>query len=410
MRPAHYLSSNLYTTLAADRETGNRFCVFDFQVSPLIGGPDAHTHRNEWESFFVSQGTVTFVHGVSPNPPYNYVESDSNAGTLVYGSQGPIHGFKNTTGQAARIFSFVQPCGLDQFFHNSGEEVVDFNSPIPAISNDEIVRTAFWAEQRGDGLWQLGNPPPVLPADTPAQVISAITDSSRPTETGPFGEKRVVLLTPAEVGNITGATAFCGPGRPGRPGGTVKYSYFKLANQQSDFPTTYTSQNTETFYTLGGTLSFNFGGLINTTVAVETGTYVQIEPGVPFSMANLKVDGQTTSVPVQALTVTVIPPICPSSSPSTATTTAVAGPKNATATQNQFQLDGTASTSFDGKPLEYQWFLVAGSLSAAISAANTATPLVQFNSGPGAYSFMLTVTDSSGKTSSDTVTINYVGR
>src|SRR2546425_828202 len=60
-RPAHYLSSNLYTTLAADRETGRRFCSFDFQVAPNGGGPDAHTHKNEWETFFVEQGTVTFT-------------------------------------------------------------------------------------------------------------------------------------------------------------------------------------------------------------------------------------------------------------------------------------------------------------------------------------------------------------
>jgi hypothetical protein len=92
-----------------------------------------------------------------------------------------------------------------------------------------------------------------------------------------------------------------------------------------------------------------------------------------------------------------------------ATTTAVAGPKNVTATTNQFQLDGTKSTSFDGKPLTYQWSSISSGTSAAISNGNTATPLVQFTSGAGAYSFVLTVTDSSGKTASDTVTINYVG-
>ena len=92
------------------------------------------------------------------------------------------------------------------------------------------------------------------------------------------------------------------------------------------------------------------------------------------------------------------------------TTTAVAGPKGATSVVNQFQLDGTKSTSFDGKPLTYQWALIQPGPTASISNANTATPLVQFNSGAGAYSFVLTVTDSSGKTASDTVTINYIGR
>ena len=92
-----------------------------------------------------------------------------------------------------------------------------------------------------------------------------------------------------------------------------------------------------------------------------------------------------------------------------ATTTAVAGPKNVTATVNQFQLDGTKSSSFDGKPLTYQWALISGSPTAAISNGNTATPLVQFDAGAGSYSFVLTVTDSAGHTASDTVTVRYVG-
>jgi phospholipase C len=92
-----------------------------------------------------------------------------------------------------------------------------------------------------------------------------------------------------------------------------------------------------------------------------------------------------------------------------ATTTAVAGPKNATATSNQFQLDGTKSTSFDGKTLTYQWAVITPGPTASISNGNTATPLAQFNSGAGAYSFVLTVTDSAGKTASDTVTISYIG-
>ena len=91
------------------------------------------------------------------------------------------------------------------------------------------------------------------------------------------------------------------------------------------------------------------------------------------------------------------------------TTAAVANPKNATVTQRQYQLDGTASTSADGKLLIYAWTLTPGSPAAAINGANTATPTVQFASGTNNYSFTLTVTDSTGKTSTDTATINYVG-
>jgi phospholipase C len=99
-----------------------------------------------------------------------------------------------------------------------------------------------------------------------------------------------------------------------------------------------------------------------------------------------------------------------SGSPSsgTMTTMAVASPKNATVVARQMQLDGTASTSFDGKPLSFQWTIPAGSQQAAISGANTATPTVQFGIGRGSYTFQLTVTDSTGGTSTDTVTVNFV--
>ena len=91
-------------------------------------------------------------------------------------------------------------------------------------------------------------------------------------------------------------------------------------------------------------------------------------------------------------------------------TTAVANPKNATVVQKQFQLDGTGSTSADGKPLTYLWAVAQGSPAVALTGQNTATPTVQFDSGYGYYTFTLTVTDSTGNMATDTSTILYVGR
>jgi len=90
-------------------------------------------------------------------------------------------------------------------------------------------------------------------------------------------------------------------------------------------------------------------------------------------------------------------------------TSAVASPKSATAVANQIALDGSMSTSSDGKPLTYLWTIPPGSPSAAILDGNTATPSVQFATGRGQYTFLLTVTDSSGKSSTDVATVNFVG-
>jgi phospholipase C len=88
-----------------------------------------------------------------------------------------------------------------------------------------------------------------------------------------------------------------------------------------------------------------------------------------------------------------------------ATTTAVAGPKNLTTLSPAVQLDGTQSTSADGKPLTYAWTESVASPTATIVGASTASPQAQLVGGPGVYTFTLTVTDSTGKTATDTVTI-----
>ncbi len=95
--------------------------------------------------------------------------------------------------------------------------------------------------------------------------------------------------------------------------------------------------------------------------------------------------------------------------PGTVTTVAVAGPKNLTTTSRSIMLDGSASTSVDGKALAYSWTMAQGSPVGSILAGNTAMPTVQFSQGQGLYTFLLTVTDSTGATAQDTVTVNYRG-
>ncbi len=90
-------------------------------------------------------------------------------------------------------------------------------------------------------------------------------------------------------------------------------------------------------------------------------------------------------------------------------TAAIASPKGTTVVTRQAQLDGSASTSFDGKPLSYVWGIAPGSPQAGIAGGFTATPTVQFGVGRGDYTFQLTVTDSAGGTSSDSVTVTFDG-
>jgi probable HAF family extracellular repeat protein len=93
-----------------------------------------------------------------------------------------------------------------------------------------------------------------------------------------------------------------------------------------------------------------------------------------------------------------------------AQTKAAAGPKALTLTTSKsILLDGTQSTSADGNSLTYVWTIPQGSPSAAISGGTAASPTVTFSSIRGPYTFQLTVTDSTGATSTDSVSVQFMG-
>lgn len=79
-----------------------------------------------------------------------------------------------------------------------------------------------------------------------------------------------------------------------------------------------------------------------------------------------------------------------------------------TTAQKQIQLDASKSTSPINSALTYSWRQVNTNVSASISNASTATPLVTF-AGRADYIFEVTVTDTQGNMSKAQTTITYVG-
>ncbi len=149
------------------------------------------------------------------------------------------------------------------------------------------------------------------------------------------------------------------------------------------------------------------------TVEARHASYLRLLNGMipfpaPFDTTRSQADVVALVTPFLSKDcLTAVPPVV--TPPATVVTKAVANPKSATVISSTI-LDGSASVSFDGKPLTYVWTKAAGGKNAAILNANTVNPQVQFGEGFGYYNFTLTVTDSAGTTATDQTSIFYAGR
>lgn len=128
--PAVYGPGDLYNLLATGAETGNAFFQFE-AVVPKGGGPPAHVHRKEDESFYVVSGRLEILLGTSIH--------DAKAGDFVFIPRGTVHRFKNVGSETAvQLVTFV-PAGMDQFFQEVFPAVKDRNAAPPPVT-DELIQ------------------------------------------------------------------------------------------------------------------------------------------------------------------------------------------------------------------------------------------------------------------------------
>jgi hypothetical protein len=131
---------------------------------------------------------------------------------------------------------------------------------------------------------------------------------------------------------------------------------------------------------------------------VTVGDYVGVIPGIGFSPDF----PLAYSISSYAVAIGLVSPA--------ATTSAVAGPPNATVVTSEFRLDGSKSTSALGSGLKYSWTLAPGSPTATLLNADSATPTVRFGETRGVYTFQLRVTDEEGNSSADFTAVHFVGK
>lgn len=109
---------NTYLKTTAD--TNGQYSLFDLYVPPNVG-PPLHVHHREAEWFYVIDGNPLFQ--------MNDEVMAGSPGTLIYGPKDHLHTFKNLTDTPVRMLLFYEPSGIENFFTEVGQPVIDPINP-----------------------------------------------------------------------------------------------------------------------------------------------------------------------------------------------------------------------------------------------------------------------------------------
>ena len=112
--------------------TNRQFGLFEWNMGPQGGGPDAHFHKTFSESFYVLRGTVALFDGTE------WV--DASPGDFVYVPEGGIHGFHNISGEpASMLIMFAPGPPREKYF----EELAEIGHSGRQLSDAEWIE--LWA-------------------------------------------------------------------------------------------------------------------------------------------------------------------------------------------------------------------------------------------------------------------------
>jgi len=102
----HYACGPMHSVFLADgAETGDRYSVSIWWVSPGQSGPGAHSHDANDELFYVIEGTMTFLAGDE--------WIDAAVGTFLRIPAGVTHDFENRTASPAGALNVFIPGGFE---------------------------------------------------------------------------------------------------------------------------------------------------------------------------------------------------------------------------------------------------------------------------------------------------------
>jgi quercetin dioxygenase-like cupin family protein len=131
---------DLYRFLVTGDETGGAYFVMEAIVPPG-GGPPPHIHRREDETFYVVAGECSILLGE------DWITA--RVGDFVNVPRGTLHRFQNQGTEAMRVLLTFTPAGIEKFFEETLEPLLDATAPIPDNVDGVAARYAAAAPRYG---------------------------------------------------------------------------------------------------------------------------------------------------------------------------------------------------------------------------------------------------------------------
>lgn len=134
-----------YRILLSGEQTAEKLGVIEMNVPPG-SGPAPHQHPHFQESFYVLEGEIEVR-----TKDRTYIAQKDAMVTIPI--NGPVHCFKNISGENARLLCIVTPAGLEGFFKEVGKAIPYGTMPDEPLSPDEKQKLKEAAIRHGQELY-----------------------------------------------------------------------------------------------------------------------------------------------------------------------------------------------------------------------------------------------------------------
>ncbi|MGW1711011.1 cupin domain-containing protein [Streptomyces sp. NPDC002206] len=135
--PTVWAAGDVYTIKATGAQTNGGFGFIEATV-PAGGGPPAHAHPEEEETFYILDGELEFLDG---DHTFTAV-----AGDFIHIPRGVRHRFLNRGNHAAKMIFMFTPPRLEQIIADHALPVRPGEAP-PPLDDDQIERFDLMARK-----------------------------------------------------------------------------------------------------------------------------------------------------------------------------------------------------------------------------------------------------------------------